>query len=195
MNDKRTRLAVEVGERVADGIATEKEATAAIRGCHAAIETARRKGWKDNLEHNAANVPYHAVAESPYQIRYATLLLIRMYTALAHSTSPHSDQLGKAAEKNESAAQMDLLRELFGNPFRPVHLDASWLTPTVVSLAHAAYDERILPSGQLDLARLAVLSDALEEPGCNDATLLDHLRRPGPHVRGCWALDLILGKQ
>ena len=67
-------------------------------------------------------------------------------------------------------------------------------TSTVVALANAAYDERELPSGHLDPARLAVLSDALEEAGCADADLLAHLRSPGPHVRGCWALDLVLGK-
>jgi hypothetical protein len=63
----------------------------------------------------------------------------------------------------------------------------------VTSLATAAYDERILPSGELDPARLAVLSDALEEAGCDDPDILNHLRSSGPHVRGCWAVDLILG--
>jgi hypothetical protein len=65
----------------------------------------------------------------------------------------------------------------------------------VSSLAQAAYDVRLLPSGELDAARLAVLSDALEEAGCTDGALLSHLRGPGPHVRGCWAVDLILGKK
>jgi len=88
-----------------------------------------------------------------------------------------------------------LLRDVVGNPFRPVSLNRAWLTPTVVSLAQAAHDERILPSGLLDPARLAVLSDALEEAGCTDAAIVSHLRSAGPHVRGCWALDLILGKQ
>jgi hypothetical protein len=64
-----------------------------------------------------------------------------------------------------------------------------------VSLAQAAYDERNLPSGHLDNARLAVLSDALEEAGCTDADILSHLRSPGLHVRGCWALDLVLAKE
>ena len=64
----------------------------------------------------------------------------------------------------------------------------------MVGLAQAAYDERELPSGTLDATRLAVLADALEEAGCPDRTILDHLRGPGPHVRGCWAVDLLLGK-
>jgi hypothetical protein len=61
-------------------------------------------------------------------------------------------------------------------------------------LALAAYDERELPSGHLDPARLAVLSDALEEAGCAGTELLAHLRSPGLHVRGGWAVDLILGR-
>jgi hypothetical protein len=87
-----------------------------------------------------------------------------------------------------------VLRDLFGNPFRPVHLAPACLTPTVLSLAQAAYDERIMPEGTLERARLAVLADALEEAGWTDAELLAHLRSPGPHVRGCFALDAVLGK-
>src|SRR5262245_14482213 len=61
-------------------------------------------------------------------------------------------------------------------------------------LAAAAYEERARPSGALDPQRLSVLADGLEEAGCADATILGHLRGPGPHVRGCWALDLLLGQ-
>jgi hypothetical protein len=68
------------------------------------------------------------------------------------------------------------------------------MTPTVLKLAQAAYDNRVLPSGLLDHTGLAVLADALEEGGCSNAEILSHLRGPGPHVRGCWAVDAILGK-
>jgi hypothetical protein len=88
-----------------------------------------------------------------------------------------------------------LLRDVVGNPFRRVAVDPSCLTPTVLTLAQTAYDERRLPSGYLDPARLAVQSDAFEEAGCTDDAILSHLRSPGPHVRGCWALDLLLGKE
>jgi hypothetical protein len=64
----------------------------------------------------------------------------------------------------------------------------------VLALAQATYDGRTLPAGTLEPDRLAVLADALEDAGCTDAAILGHLRGPGPHVRGCWALDLILGK-
>jgi hypothetical protein len=87
----------------------------------------------------------------------------------------------------------NLLRDVFGNPFRPVAFKPAWRTPAVVSLAQAAYEERILPAGTLDTQRLAVLADALEEAGA-DAALVAHFRREGPHDRGCWALDLALGR-
>jgi hypothetical protein len=94
----------------------------------------------------------------------------------------------------EWAAQCALIHDLLGNPFRPVAADPAWITPAVVRIAQAAYSERTLPSGELNPARLAVLSDALEEAGCGAAELLSHLRSAGPHVRGCWAVDLCLGK-
>ena len=87
----------------------------------------------------------------------------------------------------ESKNQTPLLRDIFGNPFRPVVADPAWLTPTVVAIASAIYEERAF-------ARLPILADALEEAGCTDADLLLHCRTPGEHVRGCWAVDLVLGK-
>jgi hypothetical protein len=94
----------------------------------------------------------------------------------------------------EAQAQAALLRDLFGNPFRPVGIDLARPTPTVVSLSLAAYNERLLPSGYIDPARLAVLADAVEEAGCTDRAILDHTRGPGPHVRGCWVVDQLLNK-
>jgi hypothetical protein len=99
------------------------------------------------------------------------------------------------ARPTELPAQVVRLSDLIGNPFRPVSVNTAWLTPTVSNLATAAYEERTLPSGELDTARLAVLADALEEAGCSNTDLLSHLRRPGPHVRGCWAVDAVLAKQ
>jgi hypothetical protein len=99
-----------------------------------------------------------------------------------------------AAVGPEKAAQVELLRDILGSLFRPVSVSPACLTPPVVALAQAAYDQREMPAGTLDVARLAVLADALEEAGCTDSNLLGHLRGPGPHVRGCWAVDLLLGK-
>jgi hypothetical protein len=90
------------------------------------------------------------------------------------------------------AEKAGLLRCLVGNPFRPSPVaDPAWLAwngGTVRKLAEAIYDERAFD-------RLPVLADALEDAGCSDPELLGHLRGPGPHARGCWAVDLILGKE
>ncbi len=88
----------------------------------------------------------------------------------------------------ERKAQCQFLRDITRNPFHPVAVDATWLTPAVVSLAHAIYDDRAFD-------RLPDLATALEEAACNNPEILAHFRGPGPHVRGCWALDLVLGKE
>jgi hypothetical protein len=98
--------------------------------------------------------------------------------------------------KPELVAHAALLRDLFGPlPFRPLAIAASWRTPEVLTLARQAAEDRLLPEGTLAPARLGVLAAALEAAGCTDAELLGHLRGPGPHVRGCWALDVVVGKQ
>ena len=79
------------------------------------------------------------------------------------------------------------LREVVGNPFRWVRWEDEWVTRTVHALATTAYAE-----GRFDT--LPVLADALDDAGCDNAELLAHLRGPGPHARGCWALDVVLGK-
>jgi hypothetical protein len=110
------------------------------------------------------------------------------------SGGPSSDGW-QARFQQEQEAQCRLVRCIFGNPFRPATLDPAWRTPDAVALARTAYEERELPAGTLDLARLAVLADALEEAGCTDPAILGHLRGPGTHVRGCWAVDLLVGKE
>jgi hypothetical protein len=95
----------------------------------------------------------------------------------------------------EGRVQMALLVDLHGNPLWPVALDPRWRTNEVVRIAQATYDNRIMPGGEIEPARLGVLADTLEEAGCTEASILAHLRGPGPHVRGCWPLDLVLAKE
>jgi hypothetical protein len=95
-----------------------------------------------------------------------------------------------AAIAREASAQAELLRDLFGNPFRPIALAPavlSWQGNTVVNLAQAIYDDRAFD-------RLPILADALEEAGSPEPILLAHLRESGPHVRGCHVIDALLGK-
>ena len=79
------------------------------------------------------------------------------------------------------------IRDIFGNPFRPVAFDPAWLTSTAVALAEGIYADRAFD-------RLPILADALQDAGCDDADILDHCRGDGPHVRGCWVVDLVLGE-
>lgn len=87
----------------------------------------------------------------------------------------------------ERAAQADLLRCLFGNPFRHLTFDSTWVTSNVIDLARTIYDER-------DFEKMIFLADSLERSGCPASEILDHCREPGHHARGCWVLDSILGK-
>jgi hypothetical protein len=88
----------------------------------------------------------------------------------------------------ERQAQAGLLRDLFGGSFRPVTTDPSWLTSTVIAMARAIYDTR-------DFSAMSILADALQDAGCDSEDILNHCRSPGPHVRGCWVVDLVLGKK
>jgi hypothetical protein len=94
----------------------------------------------------------------------------------------------------ERESQVALLLDLFGNPFRSISIIPAWRTPSVLAVAQATYDNRKLPSGALDNDHLAILADSMEDAGCDNADILNHLRQAGAHVRGCWPLDLILGK-
>jgi hypothetical protein len=169
MTDKRCRDAVEAAERFADGAATQAE-----------LSEARSAAWTVYARTGA----YYALAVHA-AARESCDAAVAGYAARA------------ARGKREPAAQCGLLRCICGNPFRPVAVSPAWLAwneGTVVRLARAAYEERHLPAGTLDNARLAVFADALEEADCQDVQILGHLRSGGDHVRGCWAVDLVLGK-
>jgi len=85
--------------------------------------------------------------------------------------------------------QTRLLHCIFGPlPFRSITFDPTWLTPTVINLAQAIYDDRAFD-------RMPILADALEDAGCTNQDILSHCRQPGVHVRGCWVVDLLLDKE
>jgi hypothetical protein len=176
LTDERSRRTVEVAERFADGLASPEELLPAAQGAAGPVASAVSPDAELAARATAARA-----AEACYQ---------------AADWPPDWAQgiLAFQAHANEKAAQVALLRCIGGNPFRSVVLDRVWLTPAVVAIAQAAYDERELPGGTLDNARLAVLADALEDAGCTAPELLAHLRSVGAHVRGCFAVDLILGR-
>jgi hypothetical protein len=183
LGERPARGAVEVAERYADGAASPEELEAAALPLRWHPGTSLNKSAKntDAAALWAAWGAWFGWSDLPDAVNRSV-----GYAARARGTGG-----------GQRAAQAALLRDLWGNPFRPVALDPAWLawnSGTVRRLAEAAYQDRVLPDGTLLPDRLAVLADALEEAGCGEVALLDHLRGPGPHVRGCWAVDLLLGK-
>jgi hypothetical protein len=187
LDDERSRRALDVAEQFADrgkkGPPSRKELRQteleAWRVGHAL------NGGPDSARYNAAEAAteaaaYNAVGAARRSAEHITLGVF---------------PVPGLRQTEERAAQASLLLCVFGNPWRPTTPDPAWLTPAVTSLAAAAYNERTLPAATLEVARLAVLADALEEAGCTEQALLDHLRLPGPHVRGCWAVDLLLAEK
>jgi len=172
LTDNRSRQAVEVAERYAEVDCLHPDPVRRLR-----LEQEVRKVWE------AAGANWLLVVADP--LRWAT-----DYSAWAATKATRYGQ--RAGERRAQAA---LLRDVFGPlPFREAVPDPAWLTGTVRGLAEAAYDDRVMPAGTLDPGRLAELADALEEAGCTDSLLLGHLRGAGPHVRGCWAVDAVLGR-
>jgi len=110
--------------------------------------------------------------------------------AVGTSTQPQDLEAlaGEAAWKAEGGAQCDVIRDVIGNPFRTPGCQPSWRAPEVVKLTRTIYDERAF-------GRLPDLAAALEKAGCADRQLLGHAHMPEGHTRGCWLVDLILGKQ
>lgn len=162
------RIAVEVSERYVDGFASKQELARALS--LSSVEMLRRGG--------------QTVFPTP-----------RCAGAVRHITALAARDGGV-----ERKYQAGLLRDIFGlPPFRPIAVARSWLAwndRIVQKLAESVYQERSLPDGTLSNARLAVLADALEEAGCHGEDILQHCRQKGQvHVRGCWVLDLILGKE
>jgi hypothetical protein len=200
LTDGRSRKVVEVTEQFVDGGASEEEACRAYDAFVAAHQSDELKDGAGGATREAVECVAHAGTGAAIQAASETAQAVGFVAARSlgiaptDGWSPAGMETWISAEKAEGAAQAVLLRDILGNPYRPVALDPTHLTPEVRALAEAAYQERELPRGTLDPARLAVLADCLEEAGCRDDQILGHLRGAGPHVRGCFVVDLLLGR-
>jgi hypothetical protein len=163
--------AVAVAEQFADGLATKGQ-----------LEMARNRALKSQREIGDARVETAtslACATTESRPFGAAFDMTAMELPLAGYTS---------GAKDGEAVLADLLCCVFGDAFEPVRLGRGWRTSNVTALAQSIYDERAFD-------RLPILADALEDAGCDNADILNHCRQPGEHVRGCWAVDLVLGKE
>jgi hypothetical protein len=175
IKDERSRNAVEVAERFADGLMTEEELAIARLAAETVVEaTGQHSAWT-------------ATGPPNRDANWAAWCAAR--NSLRALQEPGQPRMFSAEEIIEQAR---LLQDIFGLlPFRPATMKAEWLAwndGTVVDLAQAIYKDRIFN-------HLPILADALEEAGCTDHHILDHCRQRGEHVRGCWVVDLILAKK
>lgn len=207
LEDERHKKAVQAGEEFADGLIDRKT-------LESAIDAAELASGEIYLKYFDRNSPMRAIGAAQalaYARHFAntSCLFVHVVKELDVHSAPEyaAEAIGKTAgntnkrqksfinNKRQSAVaeaerehQRTLLRDIAGNPFkRRRRLSATVQTPTVISLANGIYLDRAFD-------RLPVLADALEEAGCTDEVILAHCRGPSPHVRGCWVVDLLLGK-
>jgi hypothetical protein len=169
--------AIEIGEGFADGQVSLEER-----------EAAYRKGPKPTEHPAYYTVCRDAAGAAPYIVQFATKLGVR---AVARAANPDLSARRWAPwwryYDAEAKAQADLLRDVCGDIWRRKTNRRVAIVSEAQRLAEAIYDQRAFD-------HLPILADALEDSGFAEADLLHHLRSPGSHIRGCWALDLVLGK-
>jgi len=171
--DPRSRLAVETAERFADGRATAEELAAAYRPARR-VSIEWRARHPDDPHQFVLIAPADAASRSAFEA--------------AHTGSMDAGWGDDGdIESPAYAVLADLARCVFGNPFRAAACDPRWRTADAVGLAGRIYEERAFE-------RLTLLADALMDAGCADESVLGHCRSDGPHARGCWVVDLVLGK-
>ncbi len=192
---EETRHCVEVAELYAEGLVSREGLAEAIQESMVAcakLPLQRKPGESEAINavsrvHRSVpggRNPTHGLAASAWATSEATRTR-RYYGELAEEFEVRRQRFFD----EEFARQAEFIREIFGNPFRPVTVDPAWRTSDVRLLAAGIYDEKAFD-------RLPILADALHDAGCDNDDILNHLRdATATHVRGCWALDLVLGKE
>jgi hypothetical protein len=163
---------LEIAERYADGFASEEE-----------LQTAQFPSRHGDVSFERFG--YHAALDNAHLAALGSRSACEAVVDFGVAKPPTLDPKCRT----ERDAQCALLREIFGNPFRPIIFDPAWRTSDVMLLARGIYEEKAF-------AFMPILADALQDAGCDSADILTHLRDShATHVRGCWALDLVLGKE
>jgi len=184
LTDHRSRDAVVTAERFADGLTGEEQLMRSYESARKVFEELTiNERWmfrRDVVRQVRASwyVLCTVRPQSHYDLAYGVVLF-----SSAEDANPQFQDWTRDVEPRGP-----YLREIFGNPFRPVTVAPAWQTANVVALAQAIYDDSAFD-------RLPILADALEDAGCDNADILNHCRSGGEHVRGCWVVDLVLGKE
>ena len=181
---EESRRAVEVAERFADGLATNAERRASVKSMEQLADPGPAYyGLRQDAFFAAAKCSHHMA-----------MLRVKVM-GIPHSRdvpglrAPSSNPDWWREYGAERAAQTALINDIFGNPFRPVAFSPDWRTDTALSLARQMYESR-------DFSAMPILADALQDAGCDSDDILNHCRDAAQvHVRGCWVVDLVLGKE
>jgi hypothetical protein len=168
--DERSQQAIELAEQFSDGRVGVQEMERARAGIAHLVNDLDDTTIKGSLQIVAATKAFEVTRTEPYFPGQHVTWSIAARGTGGTPAAPH------------------LLRCIFGNPLQAAALEPSCRTALIEQMAKGIYDDRRFED-------LPILADALEEAGSRDQPILDHLRSPGPHVRGCWPLDLILGKE
>lgn len=198
--DKRSRQAVERAEQFADANISDAERVLAAqlaaeamtewRGKLAATTVQTESGIAFTEERSRLGPLYAASAAAWYAVYYHDEAVITAACdACDNAAAAICDDPALAGKEgcSEDGPQCELVRCIFGNPFRPVHVEPSWQTEKVISLARRIYDDRAFE-------RIPELGTALQEAGCREQAVLAHCQPGSLHARGCWLLDLLLEK-
>lgn len=178
--DERSRRAVEGSELFADQLVSEQE----LESLMTAAEQAQPS---DDSPNRWAAAAARWVVKRYSLARYTQVPFLAAWAAGGISGHLEEEARRRVMEP-ELAVQCDLFRCVVGNPIRPTTFAPEWRTDTVVSLAQQMYEGR-------DFSPMPILADALQDAGCDNEDILNHCRGPGPHVRGCWVVDSVLGKE
>jgi hypothetical protein len=183
-----SRQALYYAELYADGQTTELDLAAATRQAKAAITTEYPNYEPLSAAHGqAAQAAGHAVAKRYDGGNHPSVVHASLAASRAWTLNEGEPVWGESKLRRQ-AVHADWLRDIFGNPFHPVAFSPGWRTPTAVALAGQMYESR-------DFGAMSIFADALQDAGCDSEDVLNHCRDPhATHVRGCWVVDLVLGK-
>jgi hypothetical protein len=192
-----SRAAVEWAERYADGMAArdddysrlELRSEGAAFHFEAVSQSERVESWAEGWDEAAGQDTSRLTGRvrGPQQLSEAELVATAAYLANHLMTLDCTNPLDLTLSQFRPLHSVRLLREIFGNPFRAVRVPRSSWSAACVDHARQMYDSR-------DFDAMPILADSLRDCGCEDERILSHCRGAGPHVRGCWVVDLVLGR-
>jgi hypothetical protein len=201
ITESTCRLAIKLSEQFADG-KVGKHVLAAARKAFAASERMRLRRESEIrglnkslrlLRENVRPIVWSATWDAcHYAVRAdawdAARLCQRAVRVVLQSIPADVVEKSLPQFGPRSDLPTGILEDIFGNSFSPVEFDSRWRTSDVLGLARAIYDDKAFE-------RMPILADALMDAGCEDEQVIAHCRGERPHVRGCWVVDLVLGKQ